>query len=254
MLPSLRAREPARLAEVFAVGSRRSSPCDWTSGAEADLSAEQKLCGTPMVRRRHRRDSPADAAPIQKDTEDETVSDSRILAASDGRGRQARRRANHSGEFQFSWDLSCGVTRRSARGSSSCRSSMMRLFWTGKPAWSGNRHRARSDRLGRCPGSVHPVDRGIAGLAASDRPGTREPLHPSVAFTGVPVADRPSLHPRVGVLLVGDIRQRAPDLAWGVIINNASPVTTNKPVSPSDGVYAVNRACDARTGCARMTA
>jgi hypothetical protein len=76
-------------------------------------------------------------------------------------------------------------------------------------------------------------------LTVGNRKGWRLPtiqelaslLDPSVAFTGVPAL--PIGHP-FSVASVfywsGTSDHKSPDLAWGVIINNASPVTTNKDV------------------------
>jgi hypothetical protein len=73
-------------------------------------------------------------------------------------------------------------------------------------------------------------------LTVANRKGWRLPtiqelatlLDPSVAFTGVPAL--PIGHPFTvaPVFYWSSTTGQTPDLAWGVIVNNASPVTTNK--------------------------
>ena len=85
--------------------------------------------------------------------------------------------------------------------------------------------------MGWCP-VQRQVDRGQSQGLAAFRPSRSlaSLLDPSVAFTGVPAL--PIGHPftlaSVFYWSATSDSERS-DLAWGVIINNASPVTTNKP-------------------------
>jgi hypothetical protein len=87
-------------------------------------------------------------------------------------------------------------------------------------------------------------------LTVGNRKGWRLPtiqelaslLDPSVAFTGVPAL--PIGHPfTLGSVFYWSATSDSerPDLAWGVIVNNASPVTTNKVGLFFSGVCAADR-------------
>ena len=98
------------------------------------------------------------------------------------------------------------------------------LVWEQAPSpnqidWAGAQFQCNRLTVGNRKGWRLPTVQELASL-----------LDPSVAFTGVPAL--PIGHPFTLASVFywsATSDSERPDIAWGVIINNASPVTTNKP-------------------------